>query len=243
MTNSEDPARIAAAVAAASRRVGETMAGRRSTRAFRPDPVPRETVERILALAARAPSGSNIQPWKVHVLAGAARERVVAALTADHAAGAPRAAWGYTYYPVKWRAPYQDRRRALGWSLYGLLGIGKGDQERMQAQERRNFAFFDAPVGLIITIDRDMEQGSWVDVGIFVGQVLLAAEAMGLQTCPQAAFAMYDGILREEIGYPETEQVVCGIAIGHGDPDDVTARLETPREPVEGFATFQGFGE
>lgn len=243
MTKTENPDRMTAAIAAAAAPVGQAMAGRRSTRAFRPDPVARETIEQILALAARAPSGSNIQPWKVHVLAGEARARAVAAMTADHAAGSPRAGWGYTYYPVKWRAPYQERRRALGWSLYGLLGIGRGDVDRMQAQERRNYAFFDAPVGLLITIDRDMEQGSWVDVGIFVGQVLIAAEAMGLQTCPQAALATYDDVLREVAGLDPGEQIVCGIAIGHADPDDVTARLETPREPVEGFARFLGFAD
>ncbi len=218
----------------------DAMLSRRSVRAFSAEPVPRETVEAILALASRAPSGSNIQPWLVRVVAGAPLASLKRAL---HASGAGAAALKppYEYYPVKWFEPYQSRRRALGWDLYGRLGIGKGDRERMAEQHGRNFLFFDAPVGLIFTIDRDLELGSWLDYGMFIQNVMLAARHFGLDTCPQAAIVYPHETVRRELAIPDKESLVCGMALGHALAEAPENGLVTPREPVAGFARFDGF--
>lgn len=216
---------------------------RQSIRAFLPRPVPRETVTEILEVAARAPSGTNTQPWKVYVLAGERRaelsRRVLAAF--DDPAVAPTHKREYAYYPEKWVSPYVDRRRRIGWDMYGLLGIGKGDFEKTHAQHGRNYAFFDAPVGLMFTIDRILERGSWLDYGMFIQNVMIAARARGLDTCPQAAFLEFHAIIAETLGMPDNEMLVCGMSLGWADPDAIVNTLETAREPVDGFATFQGF--
>jgi nitroreductase len=147
----------------------------------------------------------------------------------------------YKYYPAKWREPYISRRRKLGWDLYRLLGIGREEKDRMALQHSRNFRFFDAPVGLIFTIDRDLDLGSWLDYGMFLQNVMLAARARGLDTCPQAAIAQAHEILREELQIPETEQVVCGMSLGHAREDAIENTLLTEREPVAKFARFLGF--
>jgi nitroreductase len=220
--------------------VDQAITSRRSIRAYLPTPVPRQTIEEILAVAARAPSGTNTQPWKVYVLTGAARQRLSASICAAHDDPAQRAQHTeeYAYYPTEWRSPYVDRRRKVGWDLYSLLGIGKADKARMHAQHARNYAFFDAPVGLIFTIDRVMQQGSWLDYGMFLQSVMVAARARGLDTCPQAAFTQFHRIISEELQLPPEEMVVCGMALGHADPKAVENTLVTEREPVSGFARF-----
>jgi nitroreductase len=222
--------------------VEEALLSRRSLRAFRPDPVPRETVERILALASRAPSGTNVQPWKVHVLAGAPRDRVAEEMVAGFMAHGEEG-WKatYAYYPTKWREPYLGRRRKLGWELYGLLGIGKGEREKTKAQHARNFRFFDAPVALVFTIDDDLETGSWLDYGMFIQSVMLAARHFGLDTCPQAAIASAHEVLRKHLPIGGHEVVVCGMSLGYARGDAIENGLVTEREPVSGFAQFWGF--
>ncbi|WP_270936392.1 nitroreductase [Falsiroseomonas oryzae] len=215
----------------------EAMTTRRSVRGFLPDPVPRETIEAILRAASRAPSGSNIQPWHVRVTTGAEKARLSAALRAAHAAGEP-ARREYHYYPRSWREPYLARRRATGWGLYSLLGIGKGDREATAAQHARNYDFFDAPVGLFFSMDRDMEPGSWLDTGMFLQNVMLAARGFGLDTCPQAAFCDYHDIVRRELGIPDHRILLCGMALGRADPDHPANRLVTAREPLDGFVAF-----
>lgn len=216
----------------------EAIAGRTSVRAFLPTPVPRETVERILAVASRAASGSNTQPWKVYVVSGPARDRLTADVLHAHDHDEASHVREYEYYMVNWRDPYLARRRKVGWGLYGILGIGRQDKEEMHRQRGRNYLFFDAPVGLILTIERDLEQGSWIDLGIFLGNVMTAARGLGLETCAQAAFANFHRILRRHLPIPDQEIVVCGMALGHADPDAVVNRLETEREPVAAFARF-----
>lgn len=225
---------------ATSRAVDEAITSRRSIRAFLPTPVPRETIEDILRVAARAPSGTNTQPWKVHVLTGAAKTRLSAAIRAafDDPEERARHSEEYAYYPTQWQPPYIDRRRKVGWDLYGLLGIGKTDKERMHAQHGRNYAFFDAPVGLIFTIDRVMQQGSWLDYGMFLQNIMVAARARGLDTCPQAAFTQFHRIIEAQLGLGPDEMVVCGMSLGHADPAAIENTLVTEREPVAGFTTF-----
>ena len=220
----------------------EAIRTRRSVRAFLPTPVPRAAVEELLALAARSPSGTNIQPWRIRVVAGEVRDRLCAAilgaLERDGQAAHKR---DWNYYPVNWREPFLSRRRKIGWDLYGLLGIRKGDFEGTERQRRRNFEFFGAPVGLIFTLDEDLEIGSWLDLGIFIGALAIAARGKGFDTCPQAAFADFHRIIRAELGIPESEIVICGMALGLADPDAVENRLVTERAAPSEFATFQGF--
>lgn len=220
--------------------VDAAITSRRSIRAFLPTPVPRETLERILEVAARAPSGTNTQPWKVHVLTGAAKQRLSQRIRAAYDDPAERARHSeeYAYYPTEWVSPYIDRRRKVGWDLYGLLGIGKADKARMHHQHGRNYAFFDAPVGLIFTIDRVMQQGSWLDYGMFLQNVMVAARARGLDTCPQAAFTQYHRLIADELQLGPGEMVVCGMSLGHADPAAVENTLVTEREPVAGFTRF-----
>jgi len=220
--------------------VDAAITSRRSIRAFLDKPVEREEVARILDVAARAPSGTNTQPWKVHVLTGATRERLSNAILAAYADPAQADAHHeeYPYYPREWVSPYVDRRRKVGWDLYSLLGLTRDNKTGMAAQHARNYAFFDAPVGMIFTIDRIMEQGSWLDYGMFLQNIMVAARARGLDTCPQAAFTQYHRIIAAELGLPEHEMVVCGMALGWADPDRIENTLETEREPSHVFARF-----
>jgi len=220
--------------------VDAAITSRRSIRAFLDKPVAREDVARILDVAARAPSGTNTQPWKVHVLTGDARARLSGAILAAYADPAQAAQHHeeYPYYPREWVSPYIDRRRKVGWDLYSLLGLTRDDKAGMAAQHGRNFAFFDAPVGMIFTIDRIMEQGSWLDYGMFLQNIMVAARARGLDTCPQAAFTQYHRIIAAELGLPAGEMVVCGMALGWADPARIENTLETEREPSHVFARF-----
>ena len=214
--------------------------GRRSVRGFLPTPVPKENILEILDVAACAPSGTNIQPWHACVVTGAkkealSRELIETALDplkdAEHI---PE----YSYYPEKWVQPYIGRRRKVGYDLYGLLGIAKGDKAKMARQFARNYAFFDAPVGLFFTIDRIMGQGSWLDYGMFLQNVMLAARARGLDTCPQAAFIKYHRIVKRHLDLPEEQQLVCGMSLGYKDPARVENALSTTRESAENFTRF-----
>lgn len=220
--------------------VDAAITSRRSIRAFLDKPVAREDIARILDVAARAPSGTNTQPWKVHVLTGDARARLSGAILAAYADPAQAAQHHeeYPYYPREWVSPYIDRRRKVGWDLYGLLGLTRDDKAGMAAQHGRNFAFFDAPVGMIFTIDRIMEQGSWLDYGMFLQNIMVAARARGLDTCPQAAFTQYHRIIAAELGLPASDMVVCGMALGWADPARIENTLETEREPSHVFARF-----
>jgi nitroreductase len=230
MTN---PAHIAA--------VDHAITSRMSARAFTQQEVSRELITEILQVASRAPSGTNTQPWKVYVLQGATRDALVDKVCAAHEAMRtnPEVAKQYTeqydYYPAQWVSPYIDRRRENGWSLYGLLGIGKADKDRMHEQQQRNFKFFDAPVGLMFTIDPIMGRGSLFDYGMFVQNIMLAARARGLHTCPQAAWTGFHSLILPHIGAGEGEMMVCGMSLGYADESDKVNTLVTPRVPVNEF--------
>jgi nitroreductase len=220
--------------------VDAALASRRSIRQFLPTPVPRATVEDILRVAQRAPSGTNTQPWKAYVVTGGMRKAIVQETCAafDDPAHRERYTEGYNYYPTQWQSPFVDRRRKVGWDLYGLLGIGKADKDRMHAQHRRNYELFDAPVGLFFTLDEVMQTGGWIDVGMFVQSVMTAARGRGLDTCPQAAWVTFHAIVRKHLGFPEREILVCGMALGHADPSAIENSLHTEREPLASTATF-----
>lgn len=144
----------------------------------------------------------------------------------------------YDYYPVKWREPYLARRRACGWGLYGTLGIGREDKGQMHAQHARNYAFFDAPVGLIFSMDRDLERGSWLDYGMFLQSIMVAARQFGLETCPQAAWMSFWDVLQRRIGIPPEQTVVCGMALGYPDPDAKVNTFTPDRMSASEFVTF-----
>jgi nitroreductase len=220
--------------------VDGVIRGRRSVRAFLPAAVPRETVLEILDVAARAPSGTNTQPWKVTVVTGSKKEALSRELieTALDPARDAEQTQEYSYYPEKWVHPYIDRRRKVGYDLYGLLGIPKGDKERMNRQFARNYAFFDAPVGLFFTMDRILGQGSWLDYGMYLQNVMIAARARGLDTCPQAAFAKYHRIVARHLEIPETEILLCGMALGYEDASKIENTLRTERDPAAAFTRF-----
>jgi len=222
--------------------VDAAITSRRSIRAFLPTPVAREDIEAILDVAARAPSGTNTQPWRVYVLTGAPKERLSAAILAAYGdpAQASRHTEEYNYYPREWVSPFIDRRRKVGWDLYALLGLTRDNKAGMTAQHGRNYRFFDAPVGLIFTIDRVMQQGSWLDYGMFLQNIMVAARGRGLDTCPQAAFTQFHRIIAEQLQLPDNEMIVCGMALGVADPDKIENTLITEREPVAGFTRFLG---
>ena len=224
--------------------VDAALASRMSARAFLPRAVPRELITDILRAASHAPSGSNIQPWRVYVLQGQARDRLVEQVCAAHDAQyadpslAERYQEEYAYYPRQWFEPYLGRRRENGWGLYGLLGIERGEKDKMHAQHQRNFRFFDAPVGLIFTIDRRLDAGSLIDYGMFLQSIMLAARARGLHTCPQAAWNHYGSIILPHVGAGADEMLVCGMAMGWADEQERVNGFDTPREPVESFTRW-----
>ena len=220
--------------------VDEAIIGRHSIRGFLPKPVPDELITEILDVAARAPSGTNMQPWAVHVVKGKTRNSLIEKLTtafSDQSSFLQNES-EYKYYPVEWFEPYLSRRRKVGFDLYGLLGIKKGDRTSMKKQHSRNFSFFDAPVGLMFTIDRRLELGSWLDYGMFLQNVMIVAKARGLDTCPQAAFIELHGIISKHLAFSDDEQLVCGMSLGYADMSRPENHLKTERQPATDFVAF-----
>jgi len=222
--------------------VDQTITTRHSIRAYLPKPVAREDIEEILAVAARAPSGTNTQPWKAYALTGQPLLEMTQEIVAAFLDPALNETLHeeYAYYPTEWHSPYKERRRKVGLDLYGLLGLTKDDRAGMQTQHARNFKFFDAPVGMIFSIDQAMGVGSWLDFGCFLQNVMVAARARDLDTCPQAAFNKYHSIIRRHTGMPDQDIMMCGMALGYADPAAIENTLITDREPVSAFTTFIG---
>ena len=224
--------------------VDQAITSRMSVRAFLPDDIPRETLMQVLDVASRAPSGVNTQPWKVYVLQGATRDALVSKVCAAHDAVradpslAAHYQEAYPYYPEKWVSPYIERRRENGWGLYVLLGIGKGDKDKMHTQQQRNYQFFGAPVGLMFTIDSVLGRGSLLDYGMFLQSIMVAARGHGLHTCPQAAWNGFAKIILPHIGAGEEEILVCGMSLGYADPSALVNSFHTPREPASQFTHF-----
>ncbi len=226
------------------RLVDEAITSRHSVRAFLDTPVDPQTIKDILTVASRAPSGTNVQPWKVYVVTGQKRAEMIDRVCAAQIEllQKPELAAQYqetfAYYPETWISPFIDRRRANGWGLYGLLGIQKGEKEKMAAQQLRNFQLFDAPVALYFTVNKIMGIGSKMDISMMLQNVMVAAKARGLDTCPQAAWNHFHPIVLDILGAPDDEELVCTIALGYADPDHIVNTFITPREPVENFTVF-----
>jgi nitroreductase len=222
--------------------VFEAMTSRRSVRKFLPKPVPMASLHRILEAARMAPSGHNIQPWKVYVVAGAVKARISEDILAAVANDPPeRHQPEFDYYPSEWFPPYIDRRRATGFALYETLGIARDDKEARQAQMNRNYIFFDAPVGMFVSFDRRLATGTYMDVGMFIENILIGARGEGLHTCGQAAFTWFHDVIRRHLPMPAQELLACGIAVGYEDPDAPENSLRVDKLEVDAFATFLGF--
>ena len=222
-------------------RVDEALQSRRSVRAFSSKSVSRETIEQMLETASRAASGGNLQPWKVYVLAGEARDSLVSRVAEKMKETPFGDGPEYDIYPQDLTEPFISRRTEVAREMYDLVGIARDDSAGRMAHMARNFSFFDAPIGMILTIDRQMGSPQFVDLGIFLGNLMLLAREQGLHTCPQEAWSLWGKTIREEVGVPENEIVFCGLALGHADDQAPINRLHTTRASLSDFAELRGF--
>ena len=224
--------------------VDDAIRSRHSVRAFLSTPVDAQIIKDILEVACRAPSGTNTQPWKVYVVTDKKRDEMVDRVCKaqleiyNHPEKAAEYQETFPYYPEKWISPFIDRRRENGWGLYGLLNIQKGEKEKMAAQQLRNYQLFDAPVGLYFAVNKAMGIGSKMDISMMIQNVMVAAKARGLDTCPQAAWNHFHPIVLEVLGASDDEELVCTIALGYANPDEIVNTFITPREPVEKITVF-----
>src|SRR5215469_1151563 len=215
-------------------KVSEAIATRKTVRAFLGDPVEVQTVRRILSQAARAPSGGNLQPWRVYVLLGAARDELVRRVK-ERMAETPE----YHIYPPHLTEPYKTRRFRVGEAMYATMGIPREDRATRLKHFVRNWEFFGAPVGMIFTIDRQMQPGQWSDLGMFMENIMLLAREEGLHTCPQEAWAVWHKTIREFLSVPQNEMIFCGMGLGYADADAPVNLLDSERAPLEEFALIR----
>ncbi len=221
----------------------EAIQSRKSIRAFTDQPVSKAQVEELLRISQRAPSGTNTQPWHVYVCTGAVRQAITDDVLELARSGKGGKYEDYDYYPESWKDVHRDRRRAVGWALYGLVGVAKGDREGSARQAARNFLFFDAPVGLFITVDSYLGRGSWSDAGMYAQTIMLAARGMGLDTCPQAAWIPYQEPVFRHLGIPDDQALVTGMSLGYADQSKIENTLVSEREDLAKVAHFVGFGD
>jgi nitroreductase len=222
--------------------VRDAVATRYSCRAFLPTPVPLAIVRDILERAARAPSGGNLQPWRVHAIAGGRLEALKAELTPRFAKELPRGEGAeYQVYPDPLKQPYYGRRALVGNQLYESIGIPREDKPARYRQFGRNYIFYDAPVGLFVTMDRSMGPPQWSDVGGFIQSIMLLARAHGLHTIAQEAWTNWHKTVNVFLKLPPEHILFCGIALGFADEPALINRWRSDREPLDAFATFEGF--
>ena len=219
--------------------VSEALATRKSIRAFKPDSIPRATIEDILRKAARAPSGGNLQPWKVHVLLGAARDELVRRAKERMAVNPRGGVPEYHIYPPELTEPYRTRRFRIGEAMYATMNIPREDKLARLAQFVRNWEFFGAPVGLIFSIDRQMQPGQWSDLGGFLQSIMLLAREYGLSTCAQEAWAPFHEVVRDYLKIPPEEMIFCGMSIGHADESAPINSLDSERAPMPEWAVIR----
>lgn len=215
----------------------EAVTSRRSIRAFTDEEVPDDVLRTILSDASRAASGTNIQPWHVTVLQGQAKNDLVDAVQAAFDAGATEK--DEKYYPSEFVEPYKARRRKIGWDMYGLIGIEKGDYEKMAAQARQNYEFFGAPVGLIFTMHETMNYGGWMDLGLYMANIMTLAREHGLHTCPQAAWREFESVIHTHLDVPADQRVIVGMALGFEDTSATINELRTERADLSEFVDFR----
>lgn len=220
--------------------VQTAIKGRHCTRAFQNSPVHIQQIQQILDTARFAPSGVNSQPWTVVAVTAEYIKRIGDAIVAKREAGIPENP-DYQYYPLEWHDPFKSRRKACGLALYSSLGIKIDEKEKRKEAWYRNYYFFGAPVGLLFFVNHTLEKGSWVDMGMFIQNVMLASRGMGLETCPQASLAEYPDIVRDIVGVSKDYDLICGLALGYEDKNAPVNQYRTTRESVESFTTFLGF--
>ncbi|WP_315837515.1 nitroreductase [Bradyrhizobium prioriisuperbiae] len=224
-----------------SHAVDSVIRRRFANRRYARRPVSQQMITDILEVARFTPSGANIQPWRVYVLAGPEKDKVSQALLRAHTDERDQHASEYAYYSPELPEPYLSRRNEFGRIFYGSLGIAQSDLAARAGQTAKNYGFFGAPVGLLLTIDRRLATGSWLDLGMFIQTVMIAAGARGLQTCPQETFAKYHRPLRELLPISAEEMVVCGISMGFAEEADTRGLM--PKVAVGEFTTFVGFAD
>lgn len=222
-------------------KIEEAIRSRRSVRAFTDEAVTKAQIERILDMAQRSPSGTNTQPWNTHICTGDVRNAIVSDVSDLFDQGKAASYEDYDYYPKVWKDKHRDRRRGVGWGLYGLLGIEKGDREGGARQAKRNFSFFDAPVGIFVTTDAYLGRGSWFDTGLYMQTIMLAARAEGLHTCPQAAWISFQEPIFRHLNIPEDQVLVSGLALGYEDTSAIENTLVSEREAIENVVRYSGF--
>jgi nitroreductase len=218
--------------------VTEAILTRRTCRAFLDKPIPKETIVEILEKAKRAPSGGNLQPWHVYVVTGKVKEEIIKGV---HEALPESMGAQYNVYPPDLIEPYRSRRHEIGELLYGLINVPREDKETRRQWFARNYEFFGAPVGMFFTIDETMEQGQWADLGMFLQTIMLLAREYGLHTAPQESWAAWTPLVRRVLKIPENEMLFCGLSLGYEDPEHPLAKLQSPRVPLNEYATFYGF--
>lgn len=216
--------------------VTTALTRRSSTRAFLDQPVSDEQIRAILDAARWSPSGVNIQPWQVAVVRGTTKQKLADALIAARAAGPANP--DYQYYPAQWFDPFKERRKHCGLALYQALEIRREDTDKQKEAWNNNYRFFGAPAGLLLFLDRRLGQGAWIDMGMFMQSIMLAAQEQGLATCPQASLGEYPDVVRDLLGIDENMALLGGIALGYADPDAAVNRYRTEREPVDAFTRW-----
>ena len=221
--------------------VSEAVESRSTVRQFLNKPVAKSDIEDILLKAQRAPSGGNLQPWKVYVVAGNARDELVNIVKEKKAVNPLGDGSEYAIYPPELKDPYRTRRRVCGQQLYETIGIARENKVAKFAQLERNFSFFGAPVGLFFTLDRQMGLGQWADMGMFMQNVMLLATEKGLATCAQEAWAVWYKTISEFVGIPDEEMLFCGMGLGYADPAAQINTFKTERGSLEEFAVLKGF--
>lgn len=218
--------------------VVEALMTRRTCRAFLDKPVPKETLVEILEKATRAPSGGNLQPWRVYVVTGKVKDQIIQGVKL----GLPEYMGAqYEVYPPNLKEPYRTRRYEIGEALYKIVGVSREDKETRLKWFARNYEFFGAPVGMFFTMDRIMQEGQWADLGMFMQSIMLLAREYGLHTAPQESWAAWTPLIVEILKIPDNEMLFCGMSIGYEDPNHPLAKLKSPRVPLSEIVSFHGF--
>lgn len=224
--------------------IQEALRSRRSVRQFLDKPVPEESIRRILEGARFAPSGHNVQCWRVFVVTGEAKKRLSAALlrAVDEDPLQERHQPCFSYYPASWHEPYLSRKREVGYQLYRLVGVRREDRAARDAQMRKNYEFFGAPVALFVSFDKRLADaaGTFMDIGMFIQSLLVGARGEGLHTCAQACFNWYHEIVGRELAFSGNDLLVCGVSLGYADDDAPVNALRAPKLSVDEFTTYRG---
>ena len=234
----DKPRMLANRLAVTQMKVSEALKSRISTRAFLDKPVSEAALRNLIDLARWSPSGGNLQPWRVHVVTGSARDRLIATVQKAISENPFADESELAIYPPKLGEPWRTRRYEVGETLYEKLGIPREDKPARIKQLLRNFDFFGAPVGLFFSLDRQFDKGQWSHLGMFMQSLALAAAEKGLATCMQEAWAARAKTVSAFLGLEEHERLYCGMALGYADPSAKVNELRSSRVPVDDFTTF-----